>query len=55
METGTPYARYSIISNNEKQWWIEDISVPYDWEKAASLARENGRLDWGNWLKRGCT
>jgi len=53
METYTPYARYSIISKNEIQWWIEDISVPYDWEKAASIARENGRPDWANWLKHG--
>lgn len=55
METCTPYARYCIIRKNEKQWWIEDISVPYDWEKAASLARENGRPDWANWLKHGRT
>ncbi len=53
METGTPYARYSIISKSEKQWWIEDISVPYDWEKTASIAMENGRTDWANWLKHG--
>ncbi len=55
MEAGTPYARYSIISKIEKQWWIEDISVPYDWGKAASIAKENGRPDWAKWLTHGRT
>ena len=55
METGTPHARYCIISRNGKQWWIENVSVPYDWEKAALLARENGRPDWENWLRHGRT
>ncbi|MFW9821025.1 MAG: metallophosphoesterase family protein [Candidatus Thorarchaeota archaeon] len=54
METGTPYARYCIINKNEKHWYIEDIFIPYDWEKAALIARENGRPDWANWLKYGC-
>ncbi len=53
METGTPHARYSIVSKHKDQWWIEDVSVPYDWNKAASIAAMNGRLDWAKWLKYG--
>jgi hypothetical protein len=41
-------------NKNKNQRWIEDISVPYYWEKAASIATENGRKDWANWLKYGC-
>lgn len=53
METGTPYARYCIISKEKDKWWIEDVSVPYDWNKAAAIAGKNGRLDWAKWLKHG--
>ncbi|MFX0022061.1 MAG: metallophosphoesterase family protein [Candidatus Hermodarchaeota archaeon] len=55
MESGTPHARYCIISRNEKHLWIENVSVSYNWEEAASRARENGRPDWENWLRYGRT
>jgi predicted phosphodiesterase len=55
MEAGTPHARYCIISRDEKDCWIENVSVPYNWEQAALKARENGRPDWENWLKYGRT
>jgi len=53
MQTGTPHARYSIVSRVEAGWRIEDIAVPYDWEAAAARAAENGRPDWAAWLKTG--
>jgi putative phosphoesterase len=53
METGSPYSRYCIISRKKEQWWIDHISVPYDWKKAASIALANGRIDWAKWLQHG--
>ena len=53
MQTGTPHARYSIVSRGEAGWRIEDIAVPYDWETAAAVAAENGRPDWAAWLRTG--
>lgn len=53
METGTPHARYSIISGCENGWQIENISLAYDWETAAEQARKNSRPDWSEWLKTG--
>ncbi len=45
METGTPLARYSIITKNNNSLWIENISVNYDWKSASSTAKENSRSD----------
>jgi predicted phosphodiesterase len=53
METGTPHARYSIISRNGDKWKVEDISIPYQWELAAKMAMQNDRPDWAKWLKTG--
>jgi predicted phosphodiesterase len=53
METGTPHARYSIISRSGDKWRVEDISIAYQWELAANLAMQNDRPDWAKWLKTG--
>ena len=53
METYTPHARYGIVYRNEKGWQIENIAVPYDWQRAVDMAIKNGRPDWAKWLKTG--
>lgn len=53
METGTPHARYSVVSGSERGWRVENVAVPYDWEWAAGVALENGRPDWAEWLRTG--
>jgi predicted phosphodiesterase len=53
METGTPHARYSIISRSGDKWRVEDIPIPYQWELAAKMAMQNDRPDWAKWLKTG--
>jgi putative phosphoesterase len=53
IETGSPHARYSVISQNSNGYLIENISVPYDWDKASKTARMNGRTDWAQWIKTG--
>ncbi len=53
MESGSPHARYALLSRKRKGWQVEHIQVPYDWEYAARVARSNQRADWAEWLTTG--
>jgi len=53
MISGSPHAKYAIITKKDNVWETEKISVAYDWESAAEKARENGREDWAEWLVTG--
>lgn len=53
MESGSPHARYAILSRSFYGWQVEHIQVPYDWEYAARVARGNQRPDWAEWLTTG--
>ncbi|SFQ81918.1 phosphoesterase, MJ0936 family [Priestia endophytica DSM 13796] len=53
MESGSPYANYTIIEEISNQWIVEHINVFYDWEKAAHIAETNERPDWAHALKFG--
>lgn len=53
MESGSPHARYAILSKTEHGWQMEHVLVPYDWGKAARVALDNGRSDWARWVATG--
>ena len=53
METGSPHARYSIISKSDSGILVDNIVVPYNWNLAAAVALKNGRSDWAKWLSTG--
>jgi predicted phosphodiesterase len=53
MESGSPHAKYAIVSNVQGQWMVSHVAVPYDWHKAAARARDNSRPDWAEWLESG--
>ena len=53
MENGYPYARYAIISITATGWTVDQIEVPYDWNKAARQARRLGQDEWAAWLETG--
>ncbi|MED3895383.1 MULTISPECIES: YfcE family phosphodiesterase [Priestia] len=57
MESGSPHANYTIIEKTSANWvanWVVDqISVPYHWEKAAAMAEINQRPDWADALRMG--
>jgi diadenosine tetraphosphatase ApaH/serine/threonine PP2A family protein phosphatase len=53
METGSPHARYSIVSRWNSGVIVQNIAVPYDWEAAASTSEKNGRPDWACFLRSG--
>lgn len=53
MESGSPYANYTIMKKESNQWLIEQINVPYDWEGASKVAIQNNRIDWAKSLISG--
>ena len=53
MEVGSPHARYAVLARARAGWTVEQIALPYEWDKAADAARRNGRPDWAAWLSSG--
>lgn len=53
VQTGSPHARYAILSDGEDGWQVEFVAVEYDWSVAAETADQNGRPDWAEWLRTG--
>lgn len=53
MESGSPHAKYAILNKVGSAWQVEHVQVPYDWEKVASVAQDNGRADWARWIATG--
>ena len=53
MESGSPMARYCIITFNGDLKSVDMIAVAYDAEAAAACAEKNKRTDWANWIRTG--
>lgn len=53
VESGSPHARYAILSDDGGDWTVELHSIVYDWEQAARDAEANGRADWSRALRTG--
>lgn len=53
MQSGNPYARYSIVHIKEDIIGIENIAIKYKWDLAAKEAKKNGKANWSKWLKTG--
>lgn len=53
MESGSPNANYTVMKRESNQWLIEQINVPYDWERASKVAIQNNRKDWAKSLRSG--
>lgn len=53
MEAGSPHARYAVLSKLPHGWQVEHVQLLYDWEHAASVARDHRRPDWAQWLASG--
>ncbi len=53
METGSPHARYSIITRSAAGLAIENVAIAYDHETTAATAERNGRPDWALALRSG--
>jgi diadenosine tetraphosphatase ApaH/serine/threonine PP2A family protein phosphatase len=53
MESGSPHARYAILTRQPRGWMVEQVAVPYAWNEAAAVARRNGRDDRARWIETG--
>ncbi|SLK13076.1 metallophosphoesterase family protein [Novosphingobium mathurense] len=53
VESGSPHARYAVLSKENGGWAAQLLSVEYDWEQAARDAEANGRFDWSRALRTG--
>lgn len=53
MESGSPHARYAVLTRTGTGWRVEHVAVPYDWSAAAEAALANGRPDWARWISTG--
>ncbi|MBC2670891.1 metallophosphoesterase family protein [Novosphingobium piscinae] len=53
VETGSPHARYAVVSRGADGWSAQLRRVAYDWETAARLAAARGRPDWAVALRTG--
>ncbi|MBR8294060.1 metallophosphoesterase family protein [Burkholderia cenocepacia] len=53
IETGSPHARYAMVSRTAAGWNAEFHAVEYDWHTAAAIAASRGRDDWTVALRTG--
>lgn len=53
MASGSPHAKYAVLTPTEAGWETDFVSVEYDWQAASDMARRNGRDDWAQWLLTG--
>lgn len=53
METGSPHARWALLSRGPQGWRVELRCVAYDWDAAADQAERQGRGDWADALRTG--
>ena len=53
MQTFSPHASYAILESGPSGWTVQQLKVPYDYEKAAHLALQNQREDWAFALQTG--
>lgn len=53
IETGSPHARYAIVTRTATDWMVDFRAIEYDWAAASAIAKTNGRYDWANALRDG--
>ncbi|PJI55903.1 metallophosphatase family protein [Methylobacterium radiotolerans] len=54
IETGTPHARYAVITREANGGWSADLrAVVYDWDQAAQQAKANGQPVLARWIATG--
>lgn len=53
MQTGTPHARWAMLTETPQGWLAELRSTAYDFDAAARQAEAQRRPDWARWLRSG--
>jgi hypothetical protein len=52
-ETGSPHARYALLTREAGRWRADLVAIEYDWDRASARASENGRPDWARAVATG--
>lgn len=53
MENFSHYASYSIVENTGSKWSVQNIRVPYDYQKAVNESKKRNRMDWVHFISTG--
>ena len=53
MESGTPFANYTVVEKRNGEWMIEQLSIPYNTKVAIKQSEVQNRSDWARALKCG--
>ncbi len=53
LEPRSPHARYAILTRHAGRWAAELLVLDYDWDRAASRARQQGFPKWAEALATG--
>jgi len=52
-ESGSPHARYAVLTLDRETVAVEHVAVTYPWDEAAACAERNGRPGWAHALRTG--
>lgn len=53
MENFNPFASYSIVEKVGSEWIVQNIKVPYDYQRAVNESEKRNRKDWVHFLSTG--
>ncbi|MGE7674000.1 metallophosphoesterase family protein [Lysinibacillus sp. NPDC094403] len=53
IESGTPFANYTVVEKRNGEWIIEQLSIPYDTTEVIKQSEGQHRSDWARALKYG--
>ena len=53
MENFTHHASYSIVEKVDSEWVVQNIKVPYDYQRAVNESKKRNRSDWVHFLSTG--
>lgn len=53
IESGTPFANYTVVEKRNGEWIIEQVSIHYDTMDVIKQSEAQNRSDWARALKRG--
>ncbi|MFF2175149.1 metallophosphoesterase family protein [Lysinibacillus sp. NPDC058147] len=53
IESGTPFANYTVVEKRNSEWIIEQLSIPYDTTEVIKRSKDQNRSDWARALTRG--
>ncbi|MDP6969848.1 MAG: metallophosphoesterase, partial [Gammaproteobacteria bacterium] len=53
MENFNNHASYSIVEKTNSEWIVQNIKVPYDYQRAVNESKKRNRSDWVYFLSTG--